>query len=428
MKPSVLFKSTLFASWAYAQETVEFPTLPLSQDESFNFELLIPLGATTTGGGDVADLLGAAKNIKAGDMKSHHMTMYALANKTKARASDTRLAYDVSNVQNDWFSAAQYFRRADFYLHGNWDNPLIYSLWEEQIAAFDKATAALPVPPTRVQIPADNFTVEAIWYSAPGFENARRPTLAIANGYDASQEDSYHAYVAPALARGWHCITFEGPGQSTVRRRQSIGFIPDWERVVTPVIDYILVNQTDKVDPDRMVLLGNSMGGYLAARAAAFEPRLSALILNGGVWELFAAFSNQLPRQLLHVFNSGDRAGFDKQVFSLLESANVSTTVKWGFEHGLFSFYTKSPFDLLTMTKKFSLKDVADNIKMPVWIADAQFESFFKGQSEMVRDALGDNATLHLFNGTAGYHCQPAATQERSAYMFAWLNETLRGR
>ena len=37
------------------------------------------------------------------------------------------------------------------------------------------------------------------------------------------------------------------------------------------------------VDAERIALMGISMGGYLAARAAAFEHRLSACILYNGV-------------------------------------------------------------------------------------------------------------------------------------------------
>ena len=40
-------------------------------------------------------------------------------------------------------------------------------------------------------------------------------------------------------------------------------------------------------------------------------------------------------------------------------------------------------------------------------------------------DALGEKATLHVFNGTAGYHCQTGAGQELTRTIFAWLNETL---
>ena len=37
-----------------------------------------------------------------------------------------------------------------------------------------------------------------------------------------------------------HCVTFEGPGQGAVIREQQLPFRPDWEAVVTPVVDHVL--------------------------------------------------------------------------------------------------------------------------------------------------------------------------------------------
>ena len=70
---------------------------------------------------------------------------------------------------------------------------------------------------------------------------------------------------APALERGYNCLTFEGPGQGGVIRKQNIPFRYDWEKVVTPVIDYALTRDRD-IDPNKIALMGTSMGGYLAAR------------------------------------------------------------------------------------------------------------------------------------------------------------------
>jgi hypothetical protein len=39
------------------------------------------------------------------------------------------------------------------------------------------------------------------------------------------------------LARGYNFVSYEGPGQATVRRQQNIGFIPEWWEAVSPVID-----------------------------------------------------------------------------------------------------------------------------------------------------------------------------------------------
>lgn len=91
--------------------------------------------------------------------------------------------------------------------HSPW---LRNSLWAEQTAAFNTALAALPIPGERICIPATegNFTIEAIWYGASEKKvgNRKLLTLVVENGSDAAQEDSYHYYVAFALARGWNCI------------------------------------------------------------------------------------------------------------------------------------------------------------------------------------------------------------------------------
>lgn len=412
---------------AGANSTEEYPTLQLSTSSEFNFKLIGVLGDALTGGSDIAPILGISKDIKAGDMVDFGTQFQNLAISTKAQAESPENAFDPVNVRDTWFSAAQYFRNADFYNHGNWSNPLIETLWDEQTAAFDKALAALPIPGRRIQIPASNgnFTVEAIWYGVTDNGTTKLPTLIIGNGYDAAQEDSYHQYVVPALARGWNCITYEGPGQPTVRRNQNIGFIPHWENVVTPVVDWLFAEKADVIDADRLVLIGNSFGGYLAARAAAFEPRLSAAILIGGVWDAYAAFTSQFPSEMLGLLDAGNYTEFDNIVITLRDTGKLPTGAAWGIDQGLWSFYTHSPSEFLTRCKEFQLKDVIDKINIPVFIGDAEFENFFQGQPQQVKDALGDKGTLHKFVGVAGYHCQSGATQELVRTIFAWINKTL---
>jgi dipeptidyl aminopeptidase/acylaminoacyl peptidase len=45
--------------------------------------------------------------------------------------------------------------------------------------------------------------------------------------------------------------------------------------------------------------MGISMGGYLAARAAAFEHRISACILYNGVYDGYDAIATSFPKSLL---------------------------------------------------------------------------------------------------------------------------------
>ncbi|KAJ3548240.1 hypothetical protein NM208_g1115 [Fusarium decemcellulare] len=403
------------------------PTFQLGNDTAFNFEYLVALQNSLSGGSDIGPVLGVVKTIKPGDFDSYHEEFYKLANATKAQAQDPENAYDPINVRDSWFSASHYFRRADVYIHRNWSNPLIKTVWDEQTAAFDKALAALPIPGKRIKIPSveRNITVEAIWYSASEDPNAKLPTMIVGNGFDAAQEDSYHYYCAPALARGWNCITYEGPGQNTVRRTQNIGFIPEWEHVATPVVDYILSEKKQVVDEDRLVLVGNSFGGYLAARAAAFESRLSAAILVGGIWDLYAGYSKQLPEDLMSIYEAGNFTQFDDEVLSLRDAGKLPTEATWGLDYGLWAFKTHSPSKFFDLTKQYRIEDVVHQIEMPVFVSDAEFENIFKGQAQQVKDALGDKGTFHEFMGVAGYHCQSGAQQELARTIFAWLNKTL---
>ncbi|KAL6250070.1 hypothetical protein RBB50_002371 [Rhinocladiella similis] len=402
------------------------PTLPLSSDSTFNFDFLIPLGLALTGGSDISPVLGVANIVEPGNMTSYYEEFYKLANYTKKQAEDPENAYDPINVRDTWFSTSNYFRRADFLIHQNWSNPDIMTLWAEQTSAFNKAIAALPIPGIRIRIPArnQNFTIEAIWYGASTNKTAKLPTLVVGNGFDAAQEDSYHNFCAPAVLRGWNCITYEGPGQNTVRRYQDVGFIPQWEDVGIPVVDWLYENKADVIDKDRLAILGNSFGSLLNLRVAAFEPRVKAVVAIDGIWDFYKSAIAPIPADLLPLFEAGKKQEFDSELLERRDANQLSTMAAWGLDQGLWSFYTHSPFDFITKAKEYEVSDFVKNITVPVFIGNGEFDTFVTGQPQTLKQALGDLGTLHDFNGTAGYHCQTGATQEMVRSFFAWLNKT----
>ena len=417
----------VYLDGATAQATKSpLTSLPLavSADESFNFQLLILLGSVRYAAADAAEVLAAARVIKPGSFLSFNTTFYELANATRATAEKAWVAGNPVNARDSYFAAASYFRSADFYLHGNWSDPLINEYWIQQTECFDKAIAALPVPGERVTIPANGFNTVGIFYAVDN-SSMKRPTLLLGNGYDEAQEDSYHQVGAAALERGWNVMTYEGPGQPTVRRDQGLGFIPDWERVVTPAVDY-LANRSD-VDMSRLALAGISMGGYLAARAAAFEPRIKALILDDGVFDVQASFTISFPPQLLALYNSGNQSAFDAIVdAAVINNKSAPSTDRWIFDQGLWSFKTHSPYDLLQLTKPYTLINITDLIHIPVWVGNAADDTEFPGQAVQVARALGTKATLHNFTGPASYHCQAGAFETANVAIFGWLGEVFR--
>jgi dienelactone hydrolase len=89
-------------------------------------------------------------------------------------------------------------------------------------------------------------------------------------------------------------LSFGGPGQPGMMHREGMVFRHDWEVPTGAVLDYLL-GQREGIDADRVALMGVSMGGYLAPRAAAFDSHIKAVIAFDGRFDLGENFLAILP-------------------------------------------------------------------------------------------------------------------------------------
>lgn len=123
-------------------------------------------------------------------------------------------------------------------------------------------------------MPYENGAIRAIFYPGPD-EWENKPLIVFVGGEDSTLEELYFALVPAAHRRGYGVLTYEGPGQGAALREHGPFFTPQWEKPNAAVFDAYLGSHAK---PSLIVLVGMSMGGYLAARAAAFEPRIDAVV------------------------------------------------------------------------------------------------------------------------------------------------------
>ena len=400
----------------------------LSDDPTFHYEILRAMSTASSEGGDLGEVLVTAQKIKAGDFESYYAAFSELAARVHEQAKSIDRVRHPLSARNAFFKAATYYRSADFFLHGNWSDPRINTLWSKQTEAFDTAMGLLPVPGQRLVLKGkdDNFTIPAVFFGSgkPG----PQPTMIFGNGYDGAQEEMYHVVGLAALQRGMNVITYDGPGQPSVRRYQDLGFIPDWKRVVTPVVDFALTRP--EVDPDSIGLWGYSLGGYLAPRAAAFEHRLAAVFAVDGLYDFGESMLRPLPDPVKKLYDSQNEEAFDNIINEGLAEESTPTSVRWSLEQGMWSFNVKSPYELIRRAQLYNLTGVTDKIQAPVFIGSSENESFFPGQAEKLRDALGSKATYHLFKaaGGAGEHCSVGAGSLVSQVILDWFEDILHNR
>ncbi|EFR01000.1 2,6-dihydropseudooxynicotine hydrolase [Nannizzia gypsea CBS 118893] len=408
-------------------------SIQLSSDKSFHYELLRDLSIAAYDGSDINEILTAASEIKAGDFESYYATFNKLATRVHEQAKGINLTNHPISARRAFFKAATYYRSADFFLRGNWTDPRVYSLWDKHLEAFNTAISLLPVPGQRVTLhakgnePNSNFSIPIIFYGCglPG----PRPTIIMGNGYDGAQEEMYHVLGKAALDRGINVITYEGPGQPTVRREQKLGFIPEWEKVVTPVVDYALTRPEVRVNA--IGLMGLSFGGFLAPRAAAVEKRIAAVIALDGIYDFGESNLRPFPPQLKELFKSGSENAkrFDSIVEAGLAEPSADTFTRWAVQQGLWSFNTESPFEWLSQTQKYNMDGFVQNITMPVFVADAQNDQFFPGQAKALADKIGSKfATYHEFRAVdgAGEHCSVGASVLANQILLDWFEDIVR--
>ena len=129
----------------------------------------------------------------------------------------------------------------------------------------------------RVDIPYGETRFPGLFVRGHG--EGPRPVMVFCNGLDSIKETIYLAIRDTFAVRGISVLMIDHPGVGEALRLQGLPAIPDTERWATAAIDY-LEGRAD-VDPERIGMIGWSLGGYFAPRAVCYEPRFKLCVAWG---------------------------------------------------------------------------------------------------------------------------------------------------
>jgi hypothetical protein len=210
-------------------------------------------------------------------------------------------------------SASAYLQAASFYAaamaliedsDGLVDEP---RLWERQRECWDRAVEL--VGGERLSLAYDQTTLPGYFFSAGTGE---RPLVVIDHGGRVATSSAWAAAGAAAQARGYHWMTFDGPGRQAALRRQGLVLRPDWERVLTPVLDAMLARPD--VDRERVAVIGIDHAGYGVPRGLAFERRFAAAVVAPGIVDASRPWMEALPAPARLALEDEDRESFDREL------------------------------------------------------------------------------------------------------------------
>ncbi len=394
-------------------------------NSQFWFETLRSFSNIAYGGADFGEVLSTSQRITEGDYGSWHDEWSATADRVSAEARAALENGHRISARDAFLRASNYYRSAEFFLHGNPCDPRHEHAYDRGVECF-RAAAELFTPRVEpVAIPYEGTTLPGYLYRADDSGTAR-PTVIIHTGFDGTAEELHFTGALAGVERGYTVLTFDGPGQPGPLHREGLVFRPDWENVVGPVLDFAA--SLPEVDDSRIALLGISLGGVLAPRAAAFEHRLAALVALDGVYDFGTRMTDNLPGERAEV-ERRLRADADPEFDAALDQRMAASPVShWALNHGMYAMGAATPRALGAAYLDYHVRDgIAERITCPTLVCEAAEDEFFSGQPQLLYDHLTCAKTLLRFTAGegAGAHCHAGAQRLAMARVYDWLDDTL---
>ena len=161
---------------------------------------------------------------------------------------------------------------------------------ERKVELYKLAAPHLSPAAQRTEIPLDDTSIPG-YLRLPCGSSALRPfpCVVLIGGLESTKEESY-LFERLCLRRGLATFTFDGPGQGEMWF--NVKLQPDFERYTSAVVDYLVTRP--EIDPERLGVLGRSLGGHYAIKSAASDGRVRACVSWGGFFDI-ADFDERMP-------------------------------------------------------------------------------------------------------------------------------------
>jgi pimeloyl-ACP methyl ester carboxylesterase len=253
----------------------------------------------------------------------------------------------------------------------------------------------------RVEVDSPDGILPGLFIPAHG--PGPHPVMIFFDGFDITKEIMAMTVRDSFRRRGISCLTVDSPGVGEPLRLRNTPSRPDYEVPAAAFIDY-LETRSD-VDPDRIGVMGVSLGGYYAPRAAAFEPRVRCCVAWGAILDYGATWARRW--------------------------ASRSPTVSVPFHQLPWVMGTDTMEEALERVKQWDLTDVLHRITQPFLLLHGELDKQVSlDDARRMFELVGsDDKELRLFTEDEGgaEHCQSDEPHAALHYICDWTAEKLKG-
>lgn len=274
---------------------------------------------------------------------------------------------DKAFAENRIENAIGYYRMSEFFMYDGDDDKkkyyekatkMFYEYFEDFFKGDNPIVKQYSVPYENVCLP--------VMYVMPDVES--KGTILLHGGNDSYFEEFFFPMLY-LREKGYKVYLFEGPGQGGVMRLQGKHFTHEWEKPVKAVLNYFNL--------DDVTIIGASLGGYLAPRAAAFDKRIKRIV----AWSVFPCFLDVIVgdkppvvQKLLYALIKLKCKPVINAIFNTI--AKKEPTIDWGLKHGCYAYEAKDAYGYAKKLMLYDLEPVADIITQDILILGANQDHF----------------------------------------------------
>lgn len=330
----------------------------------------------------------------------------------KAAQKLRRLAEADEKAGNAFSAGSKYKRVANYYLLAerivSWSDPRRMHAYEEALAVFEKGLRLSGDNYRRVDVPYEGGTLSGWLRLADG--PTPQPAVLFYNGFDSIKEMHYLMMGEIAAKRSIAVLYVDQEGTGEAVRRQRLPKRAETEISAGAFVDALAA--LPEIDAERIGIIGLSMGGYCAPRAAAFEPRLKATVS-------FGAFS-------------GIDAGWESAIRGSSDGGLSDGLPETGL-HAMHVTGTDTIDDAIAVLKSRSLDGVLEKITCPLLVVHGENDrqvALEHARKTVAGAVNSSDAELRIFTIEEG-SCEHVGIDNMSLqgeYIFDWLAKRLGGR
>jgi pimeloyl-ACP methyl ester carboxylesterase len=195
------------------------------------------------------------------------------------------------------------------------DHPVKLDLCNKMMEMVDRRCEVASYPIERVEVPFDDGkTISCLFHLLP--HRRKAPVVILLPGMDMTKEAFPKAANNIALARGFHVLAMDGPGQGNSNIQKIRSVKDNYERAGAAVISYLLTRP--EVDPTKIAIYGISMGSYWCLRLASYDHRIAAVVSAVACFNpnntIFTQSSPRFKQMFMYMSGYENERKFDEEV------------------------------------------------------------------------------------------------------------------